>query len=69
MLQCANLCAMQLVNGPSVPALDLGCCSLLGHGDEAGLVEPFQDEVGGLRGDPASELDSACVLEVDRRQA
>ena len=54
---------MQLVNGPSVPALDLGCCRLLGHGDEGGLVEPLQDEVRGLRGDPTPELDSACVLE------
>ena len=68
-LQCADLCAVQLMHGPPVSALDLGCGSLLGHGDEAGLVEPFQDEVGGLRGDPAPELDSACVLEIDRCQA
>ena len=45
-LQCADLCAVQLMHGPPVPALDLVCCSLLGHGDKAGLVEPFQDEVG-----------------------
>ena len=69
MLQCAELCAVQLVSGPSVAALDLGRCRLLGYGDEGGLVESFQDEVRGFRSDSALQLDCLRVLEVDSRQA
>ena len=68
MLQRAELCAVQLVSGPPVAALDLCRCRFLGY-DEGGLVESFQDEVRGFRSDSTPELDCAWVLEVDCRQA
>ena len=69
MLQRAELCSLELMRGPPVAALHLCRCRLLSHGDEGCFIKALQDEVCGLRGDSALQLDCLRVLEVDSRQA
>ena len=61
--QTPNLCPLQLMYGSPAPTLDLCRRLLLGHRDEAGLVQSFQGQFRRFRSDLASQLDSRRRLQ------